>query len=106
MSSSYHPQSEGQSEVVNRCLGNYLRLFVWYNPHSWCKWLPLAEWWYNTTYHYAINTTLYEVVYGQPLPLHLPYMPHDSNVESIDRSFSTRENILWCLSEPDEAIGK
>lgn len=46
-----------------------------------------------------MNTTPYEVVYGQPPPLHLPYMPNDSNVESIDRSFFVRENILKCLKE-------
>lgn len=44
MSFSYHPQSDEQSEVVNWCLENYLRLFVWHNQHSWCKWLPLVEW--------------------------------------------------------------
>lgn len=41
--------------------------------------------------------TPYEVVYGQPPLLHLPYLPHESNVEAIDRSFSVREEMLRIL---------
>lgn len=99
MSSSYHPQSDGQSEVVNRCLENYLRMFTWQQPQDWSKWLPMAEWWYNTSFHSAINTTPYEVVYGQAPPLHLPYLSHNSHIEAIDRSFTVRENMLRTLKD-------
>ena len=56
------------------------------SPQQWPKWLPLAEWWYNTTFHSAIQTTPYEVVYGQPPPIHLPYLPGESKVQLVDRS--------------------
>ena len=35
ISSSYHPQSEGQIEVVNKSLEHYLRAFAANRPHSW-----------------------------------------------------------------------
>ena len=97
MSSSYHPQSDGQTEVVNRCLATYLRCMVSDKPKDWARWLPLAEWWYNTTFHSAINTTPYEVVYGQKAPVHLPYLPGDSKVETVDRSLQAREVSLKLL---------
>nr|KYP72099.1 Retrotransposable element Tf2 [Cajanus cajan] len=98
LSSAYHPQTDGQSEVVNRCLETYLRWCMCSeNPQQWVKWIPLAEWWYNTTYHTAINATPYEIVYGQPPPASLPYLPGESTVELLDRSLTKREEMLKVL---------
>ena len=94
MSTSYHPQTDGQSEVVNRCLETYLRCMVHEQPRDWVKWISLAEWWYNTTFHSSIHTTPYEIVYGQPAPVHMPYLPGDSVVETVDRSLQAREAAI------------
>ena len=45
MSSSYHPQTDGQSEVVNRCVEQYLRCFVHHQPRKWSFFLSWAEFW-------------------------------------------------------------
>jgi hypothetical protein len=61
MSNAYHPQTDGETEVVKKFLETYLRCFASENPHEWEQWLPLVEWWYNTTYHGATKMTTNEV---------------------------------------------
>jgi hypothetical protein len=65
MSSSYHPQSNGQTERVNQCLETFLRCFVHAIPSKWHSWLPLAEFWYNTSEHSALGRSPFEVLYGR-----------------------------------------
>lgn len=73
MSSSRHPQTDGQTERVNQCLETYLRCFVHACPQKWRHWLPLAEYWYNTSYHSAIHTSPFEALYAHP-PRHFGIM--------------------------------
>ena len=42
-SSSFHPQTDGQTERVNAVLEQYLRQFVSFAQDDWVDWLPIAE---------------------------------------------------------------
>ena len=96
-SSAYHPQSDGQTEVVNRCLETYLRCMCSDRPGLWSKWLPLAEYWYNTNFHTSANMTPYEAVYGQVPPQHIPYIPGESKVAVVALNLQERESMLLIL---------
>jgi hypothetical protein len=61
---TYHPQIDGQTKIFNKCLETYLRCFSSEKKHQWAQWLPLAKWWYNTSYHTATHMTPFEAVYG------------------------------------------
>lgn len=76
MSTAHHPQTDGQSERVNRCLETYLRCMTHMKPNKWVRWLSMAEWWYNTNYHQSIRMTPFEALYGyEPLQIGLgPYL--------------------------------
>jgi hypothetical protein len=41
LSTTYHPQADGQTEFVNKCLETYLRCFASENQNQWTQWLPL-----------------------------------------------------------------
>ena len=97
MSSTYHPQSDGQTEVVNRCLECYSRCMSGDKPKEWFNWISLAEYWYNTSSHTSIDTTHFQVVYGQQPPAHITYNKGDNAVEAVDRSLAAREAAILLL---------
>ncbi|XP_012468976.1 uncharacterized protein LOC105787074 [Gossypium raimondii] len=96
-STAYHLQTDDYTEILNKCLEGYLRCMVGEKHSAWVSWLPLTEWWYNTTYHSAIQTTPYEALYGQTPPLHLPYIAGATPVASVDRTLQQREAMRKML---------
>ncbi|GKC59570.1 putative mitochondrial protein [Tanacetum coccineum] len=48
--------------------------------------------------HTSINTTPFEVLYGQPPLPHIAYVPGDSNVDVMDRSMLAREEAISLLN--------
>ncbi|CAL1357428.1 unnamed protein product [Linum trigynum] len=65
-STAYHPQTDGQTERVNRCLEDYLRCMTFHRPQDWVDWLTLAEWCYNTHFHISLQMSPFEALYGFP----------------------------------------
>jgi hypothetical protein len=63
-STSYHPQTDGKTEIVNKWLEGYLRNYVSGQQKAWIKWLHLGEHCYNTTYHMSIGMTPFKALYG------------------------------------------
>lgn len=68
-STAYYPQTDGQTERVNQCLESYLRSMVFQEPKEWSKWLAMAEWWYNTSYHSSLKMTPFEALYQYSAPM-------------------------------------
>lgn len=99
LSTAYHPQSDGQTKVLNRCLEGYLRCMCTAKPSDWINWLLLAEFWYNTNYQSSIKCTPFEVVYGQLPPLHIPYLLRESKLVTVDRSLAAREETILLLKQ-------
>jgi hypothetical protein len=61
LSTTYHLETDDQTEVVNKCLETYLRCFALKRKNQWVGWLPLAEWWYNTSYHTTTYVTFSQI---------------------------------------------
>nr|GEY39600.1 peroxidase 64 [Tanacetum cinerariifolium] len=94
MSSSYHPQTDGQTEVVNRILEQYLRCFVSDKPKKWVDWLPWAEYSYNTSVHTSTKFSPFEAVYGRLPPKLVPYIPGTASVQEVDEYLQDRDSLL------------
>ena len=64
MSTSYHPQTDGQTERTGQVLKAYLRNFVNEDQNDWDQLLPLAEYGYNNSKASAHKLTPFFPNYG------------------------------------------
>jgi hypothetical protein len=76
MSSSYHPQSDGQTERLNQTMETFLRCFANACPSKWCQWLHLAEFWYKNCHHSAIGRSPFQALYAYE-PKHFGIYPEE-----------------------------
>ncbi|MBW0510805.1 hypothetical protein O181_050520 [Austropuccinia psidii MF-1] len=65
MATSYHPETYGQTEKVNKILEQYLWMYVSYNHNDWNTWLPLAEFSYNNSDDCSTEQSPFFTVYGR-----------------------------------------
>jgi hypothetical protein len=67
LSTSYHPQTDGQTERVNQILETYLRLYVNDQQNNWVEHLPVAQLAYNGTYQSTIGMSPFKAKYGRDM---------------------------------------
>ena len=65
LSTSYHPQTEGQTERTIQTLEDMLRACVIDFGGTWDIHLPLVEFSYSNSYHTSIQCAPYEALYGR-----------------------------------------
>ena len=65
MSTAYHPQSDGQTEIQNQILEHYLRCYVSFKQNDWPDWLQDAEVAYNRSMHSSTGMSPYYASFGK-----------------------------------------
>ncbi|RVX01249.1 Transposon Ty3-G Gag-Pol polyprotein [Vitis vinifera] len=88
---TYHPQTDGQTEVVNQCVEKYLHCFVHQWSHKWSTYIPWAELWYNKTFHASTGMTPFQALYGCLPHLFHNYRSGDSSLHEEDVTFDVGE---------------
>lgn len=58
LSSSHHPQTDGQTEILNAMIEQMLRAYVTQDRSSWVKWLSILAFAYNSAKHSSMEDTL------------------------------------------------
>ncbi|GAU28865.1 hypothetical protein TSUD_293170 [Trifolium subterraneum] len=99
MSSAYHPQTDGQSEALNKCLEMYLRCLTFQNPKTWFKALDWAEYWYNTSHHTSLGMTPFQALYGRA-PHTLVRCNHSpSDTVTVQQQLMERDELIVTLKD-------
>ncbi|XP_073260712.1 uncharacterized protein [Populus alba] len=105
-SNTSHPQTDGQTEVVNRTLGNLIRCLLGERPKQWDLTLAQAEFAYNNMLNRSTGKTPFQIVYCHP-PHHaldlapLPKIPGMSIAAEhmVDRIKTIQEEVRANLEE-------
>ena len=119
LSTAHHPQTDGQTKVMNREVQQYLRLFCAEEQESWSDWLGLVQ--------FAINNRQHSTTKFSPFQLTWTYTPRmgvehcvskaPAAVEFTDRLSRAYDNLVkahsciltqtnqLCLDAPSYAVG-
>jgi hypothetical protein len=98
-STSYHPQTDGKTEIVNKWVDGYLRNYVSGQQRAWVRWLHLGEHCYNTTFHMSIGMTPFRALYGYDAPTLIDLVFEDSRAPKAKDWIVESQEILKVLKE-------
>ena len=97
-STSYHPQTDGQTEQVNQEIETYLRIFINHQQDDWVSWLPLAEFCYNNHIHASTHHSPFEVDSGRH-----PRLGTEPGQSFTTPAATNFANNLHCIQEEAKA---
>ena len=91
LSSTYHPQTDGEMERVNQELETYLHIFCDEHPEKWADLLPMVEFPHNSIIHSVTNKLPFFLILG--------YEPR--SYPPIGKTFIS--TLKTCLGELEES---
>jgi hypothetical protein len=104
LSTSFHPQTDGQTERQNQTMEQYLRAFATYEQDNWVDLLPLAEFAYNNSVHVSTRLTPFFANYGYHPEMHFK-LPNEAP-EARFRSEKAADERLGRLQTARDRLRK
>jgi hypothetical protein len=68
-STSYHPQTDGQTKRTNQIVKDMLQMYIRTKPNKWEECLQLVEFAYNNGYHTSAKMSPFEALYEKNVQL-------------------------------------
>ncbi|GKE12470.1 putative reverse transcriptase domain-containing protein, partial [Tanacetum coccineum] len=95
MSTTYHSQTDRQSERTIQTLEDMLCACVIDFRNGWERYLPLIEFSYNNSYHASIKAALFEALYGRKFRLPVCWVEvGDAQLTGLELIHETTEKII------------
>ncbi len=104
-STSFHPQTDGQTERVNLVIQQFLRNYVVADQQDWVDHLELAEFCYNNSEHSAIGSILFQMVMGNSPIVPPTWAAHGQPLNDVNEEVSMVTQLdeerlrLWELAK-------
>ena len=77
----------------------YLHFFVFDKQTKWVKWLPLAEWWYTTSFHTGEKMASFMALYGYHPPSITSYLRDNTKIQAVEDHIEHQQQVLQLLKD-------
>jgi len=110
MSTAFHPQTDGQSEVLNRIVEDYLRAYTADEPASWVNILPLAQYAYNNSRNHTTGRSPNWFMHGTDCEIRLhiadstPRGRIPAAKDRVEKLHELRQELRTRLTEANERM--
>nr|GEW24102.1 putative reverse transcriptase domain-containing protein [Tanacetum cinerariifolium] len=98
MSTTYHPETDGQSERTIQTLEDMLRSCVIDFGNGWERHLPLVEFSYNNNYHASIKVSPFKALYGQKCRSPVCWAESYADVRHKPLEFQVSDRVMLKVS--------
>ena len=104
-SSTFHPETDGQTERINSGVEQYLRAFMNYHQDDWVDWLPLAEFAANNAVSETTGVSPFFANYGFNPRLGVePSAPCPQNLTTVQKAQFYKANTIadqfnWIITQ-------
>lgn len=108
ISTTYHPQTDGQSEQTNQTLETFIRIFCNEQQSNWASLLPIAQYSLNCQPSHMTHTALFKALMGYIPMIHqnAPISHSPNQQERIKHVFLTRQRIQANITLAQEQMIK
>ena len=100
-STSFHPQTDGQIEVINKMIVHILRMYNSKHPRTWDESLPYVRHSYNRALHSSTNHNPFQVGLGFqplcPIDIAMPFAASQANSTHIQSEVFKANNFIECI---------
>ena len=104
LSTTYHPQTDGSTEIMNQYLDQRLRPFVNYHQDNWSDLLPCMDWAQATLPHETTGLSPYEIEFGHRAPQHWDWEARTHVDAGTPRERMTRDEARAYVKVRHEAV--
>ena len=112
MSTAYHPQTDGQSEALNRIVEDYLRAYTSENPTAWAALLPLAQFAYNNSRNSTTGMSPNRLLHGFDCEIRIDVADNVAErripaaKDRVEKLYQLRQGLRGRLIEAQERMAR
>ncbi|MBW0550105.1 hypothetical protein O181_089820 [Austropuccinia psidii MF-1] len=101
LSTAFHPETDGQTEMVNQILEHYFGMYVCYHQDDWHTWLPRAEFSYNKAEHSSTKQSPFFTICGRNPSFDSIHFSQDSPIGKLSTKLQSVHNVVKEESESE-----